>query len=524
LRAAGLDRRLAALAAAVELAGGRLEGDALEEARRVLARAGERLGFGAEATVVALAGPTGAGKSTLFNALAGGELVEAGRLRPTTAKATAAVWGDPPHELLDWLGVAIRHPIADPGRDGLVLIDLPDFDSVQPSHRLEADRLIELVDLLVWVVDPQKYADASLHEGYLARFGAHEDAMAVALNQADLLAPEALEACRSDLRGLLRRNGLERVPVLAVSATSGEGMGELEGLLEDRVRRREAASARLSADVGEVAAALAANCGDAARKGVDRAGRKRLFDALSQAAGVPLVVAAVDSAHQRRGALAAGWPLVRWLRRLRPDPLRRLRIGESPREDVRTSLPTPTPVQRSQADSALRTLAADCSGGLPEPWPSAVRAAATAHEDDLGDRLDRAIAGAKLPMRRPRWWLVAGLLQRLLSSVALIGALWLLVLVGLSYLQLDDAIPTPDLEGLPVPTLLVVGGLLGGLLLAWIARIVNGVGARRRARVATRELRGRIEGVAEELVVVPVEDELRAYERICAELATAGSA
>ena len=76
-----LDRRLAALAEAAELAEGRLD---TSEAQALVRRAGERLGHGLEATVVALAGPTGAGKSTLFNALAGGELVEAGVRRPTT--------------------------------------------------------------------------------------------------------------------------------------------------------------------------------------------------------------------------------------------------------------------------------------------------------------------------------------------------------------------------------------------------------------------------------------------------------
>lgn len=518
-----LDRRLSALAAVVELGRGRLDGEELDRAQSVLDRAGERLGFGSEATVVALAGPTGGGKSTLFNALAGTELVASGRIRPTTSAATAAVWGDPPHELLDWLGVSIRHPVDSGGHEGLVLIDLPDFDSVQSGHRLEADRLIGLVDLLVWVVDPQKYADASLHDAYLSPLRGHEEAMAVVLNQADLLAPPALEACRRDLAGLLARNDLERVPVLAASATTGAGLSELEALLDERVRRREAAVARLGADVGAVAAALAVHCDGPASRGIDRTGRARLVAALGQAGGVPLVVAAVDSAHRRRGALAAGWPLLRWARRLRPDPLGRLRVGEGSQEDVRTSLPTATPVQRSQADSAVRTLAAGAARGLPEPWPGAVRSAATRHEDELADRLDRAIAGAKLPMRRPRWWLVAGLLQRAAALVALAGALWLLVLVGLNYLQLDDAIPTPDLDGLPVPTLLLVGGLVGGLLLAWLARVVNAAGGRRRAAAAERELRDRIDAVGEELIVSPIEEELRAYERFCAELATARS-
>ena len=66
-----LDQRLAALGEAADLAEGRLDGEAVKRARAVVAQAGARLGLGLESTVVALAGPTGAGKSQLFNALAG---------------------------------------------------------------------------------------------------------------------------------------------------------------------------------------------------------------------------------------------------------------------------------------------------------------------------------------------------------------------------------------------------------------------------------------------------------------------
>ena len=56
-------------------------------------RAGVRLGLGVETTVVALAGPTGAGKSSLFNAIAGEELVTAGVRRPTTSSVTVSTMG-----------------------------------------------------------------------------------------------------------------------------------------------------------------------------------------------------------------------------------------------------------------------------------------------------------------------------------------------------------------------------------------------------------------------------------------------
>ena len=112
----GLDDRLAALAEAAELARGRLDPAASRPPDAVVARAGERLGLGVEATVVALAGPTGAGKSSLFNALGGRGLVTAGHRRPTTSATTAAVWGDVGDPLLDWLGVAAAPPAAPAAR------------------------------------------------------------------------------------------------------------------------------------------------------------------------------------------------------------------------------------------------------------------------------------------------------------------------------------------------------------------------------------------------------------------------
>ena len=516
-----LDRRLSALAHAVEIADGRLDPATVEPARAVVRRAGERLGLDLETTVAALAGPTGAGKSTLFNALAGAELARASRRRPTTSAATAAVWGEAPDALLDWLEVPLRHPMGDGALDGLVLLDLPDFDSVEASHRVEVDRLTGLVDLLVWVVDPQKYADAALHERYLRELSTHTGSMAVVLNQADLLDPDELGACRRDLVRVLEDDGLGRVPVLAASAVTGEGLDVLLDLLRRRVSERGAALERLAADVARVVPPVARHCDADARAGIEGPARERLLVALAGAAGVPTVVEAVERAHRRRGALATGLPYLRWVRRVGPDPLRRLGLSDRPDAGEHTSLPAPTPVVRSGATSALRTLATEAGASLPEPWPVTVRAAATAHEEGLGERLDRAVAGADLGMRRPRWWAVAGALQVAVALVALAGALWLAALAGLGVLRLDEAVPTPELEGFPVPTLLLAGGVLAGVVLALLARLVNGVGAGRRGRRAARSLRDRVEEVAHELVLAPVEAELDAHFELCAALAEA---
>lgn len=518
-----LDRRLSALSEAADLADGRLAAEQVDAARAVVQRAGCRLGLGLETTVVALAGPTGAGKSSLFNALAGAELVQAGRIRPTTSTATAAVWGDGAGDLLDWLQVPRRHPVGVLADGGLVVLDLPDFDSVERRHRDEVDRMVDLVDLLVWVVDPQKYADSSLHDGYLKPLAGYRESMLMVLNQADTLSSADLAACRTDLSARLTTDGLDGVPVLAVSARTGDGLAELHGALRHRVKRREAVLQRLSTDVTRAAADLSATCAAPSPQTLDKGRSDRLVRALEQAAGVPTVVNAVGAAHRHRGALAAGWPATRWLRRLRPDPLRRLRVGE-PGSGDRTSLPRATAVQSSQVSSAIRVLAAEAAEKLVEPWPSLARSAALRHEQVLADRLDAAVADAALKVRAPLWWKAAGALQLLLILTVAVGALWLLGYAVLGYLQLGDLLPRPEVEGIAVPSLMLVGGALAGLLLALLARIANSFGARRRQRRAQRMLAERVRGVAQEYVLEPLQSELDVHTALCARLRQARAA
>jgi GTP-binding protein EngB required for normal cell division len=510
-----LDERLTALAEAARLGQKRLDDGVVERARAVVAKAGERLGLGVESTVVALAGPTGAGKSRLFNALAGEELAAVGRRRPTTAVGQAAVWGDGADPLLDWLEIPRRHRLAADGLDGLVLLDLPDFDSVEAAHRLEVDRIVGLADLVAWVVDPQKYADAALHDRYLRPLASHGEAMAVVLNQADLLSPRNVDALRADVGRLLAEDGVRGAPLLVVSAETGEGLDELRRLFAERVRARDAAVARLAADVDDAAEALGSACGDGDAAGIRSEDRRRLATALEDAAGVPAVLRAVEAAHRRRGALATGWPFVRWVRRFRPDPLRRFRLPETPRPDVRTSLPRPTEVQTAQIATAARRLADRAAEGLPDPWPRLVRDAATARDTEVAERLDEAVSGADLHVSRPRWWSVAAFLQKALALAVLAGGLWLLVLMALGFLRVDEVVPLPEAYGIPIPTWLLAGGAIAGIALAFLTRLANGGGARRRARAAAGSLRARVEEVGRELVVAPVEAELDVQRRLC---------
>ncbi|MCW2607296.1 MAG: GTP-binding protein HSR1-related protein [Frankiales bacterium] len=503
-----LTERLGALREAVELAGGRV--DTLE-ARTLLDKAGARTALG-DSTVVALAGSTGSGKSTLFNALAGAQLSDPGVRRPTTGVAHAATWGGEPGPLLDWLQVPRRHavdqdPATDKAFDGLVLLDLPDHDSTRLENRLEVERLVELVDVLVWVMDPQKYADAAVHDRYLKPYTSHAGVLLVVLNQVDRLAePQPVLA---DLRGLLDAEGLSQVPVVGVSARTGAGLDVLRRDLADRVAKRRAANDRLAADVSTTARGLQAHCGGAGGA-VGKQERRALVAALGDAAGVPTVTAAVERSSRKQAATRTGWPLVRWVGKLRPDPLERLHLGAGA-----TSLPVTGGVEQARVTNALRTARDAVGADLPVSWRDSLREVVDARQATLAPALDRAVSGTELPTRAPRWWGAVGALQALLLVAALVGALWLFALVGLAYLQLDDVVPLPRVERIPLPTLLLVCGLLAGALLAVVVRPLTRVSARRRGRRAEKALLERVEQVAQTELFAPLEQEREAYTAFC---------
>jgi energy-coupling factor transporter ATP-binding protein EcfA2 len=516
-----LGDRLAALREAVEVADGRLDVPEVAAARSLLAKAGAREALG-DATVVALAWATGSGKSTLFNALAGSEVSSPGVRRPTTGVTHASVWGaDGADRLLDWLEVPRRHRVEDAGSavDGLVLLDLPDHDSVELAHRLEVDRLVELVDVLVWVLDPQKYADAAVHDRYLTPLADHAGVLVVVLNQVDRLDRTAVAACLADLRRLLDAEGLSGVPVLPVSARTGAGLDELRALLTKRVAERRAATDRLTADARSAARALGAHCGEAGGR-VSAEPSDDLVDALADAAGVPAVTSAVERSARRHGTARTGWPLLRWTRRLRPDPLRRLHLGD---EAARTSLPEAGGVTRAAMSTALRRTRDRTGEGLPQAWRDDLRRTLDVSEERLADRLDRAVASTDLgPERVPAWQRGVGALQWLLVLAAVAGALWLLALVALGFLRLDDVVPLPRVEGIPLPTLLLIGGLLAGALLAVVARPIVRFGARRRARRARRRLLDRVAEVARAEVTESLAEARADHARFCGAVQRAG--
>lgn len=525
-----LDDRLAALADAVAAGEGVVDESILATATSLVQRAGERLGHGVDQTVVALAGATGSGKSSLFNSIAGDDLSTVGVRRPTTSVTSACVWGEGADGLLDWLEIPRRHQLTDgdAALDGLVLLDLPDHDSVQAAHRREVDRVVAVADAVVWVLDPQKYADRAIHEDYLRPLAGHAGILVIDLHQADRLTPAALEQCLTDLRRLLTADGLQDVQVVATSVRDRPGIDALRTALAELVRAHGAAVDRLEADCIAVAHVLARNCSDDGRAadGVDETERHRVTAALAEAAGVGVVADASAKSYRGRAVAATGWPVTRWVRRLRPDPLRRLHLGKGDGTgSSRTSLPTASAVSRARVETALSRLVDGAGSSLPLAWADALRDEVGSRATRLGDRLDAAVASTDLgASRTPAWWRAVGFLQGVLLFVAVVGALWLAALAGLAYLQLD--VPDgPEVAGrLPLPTTLLLGGVAVGILVAVLARPFASLGARRRARLARDRLRASVREVADVEVLAPVDDVLARTSTFCEAVGRASAA
>lgn len=513
----------------------RLDPALVERALQLLDRVQERIARGEHRTVVALAGATGSGKSSLFNTLVADEVAAVDVRRPTTEQPTAGIWGsEPAEDLLDWLQIQRRHHVAGAQAmredlAGLVLIDLPDVDSRAGEHRERAEQVLDRADVLLWVTDPQKYADARLHDGYLSRLRDHEGVMIAVLNQTDRLPPDAVDDVSADLAALISADGSGEVRVLTSSTRMGQGADELRDAIGSIASTRQAATDRLVGDLRGISRELLDGLADTedAAAGQDR----ELIEGLKRAAGVPVILDAVQRYQHDQALAKGGWPLTRWARGLRPDPLRRLRLGDDRAgsagiapSDVRTvlgrsSLPPATPAARSAVDLATRRLEERAAAGLPSRWADAVRNAARPEQDDLTDALDQAVLGVPLRERAPWWWSIVGVLQLALVAAAAVGLVWT-VLAAIGGGLYDPSIPR--VLGVLLPLLLLVGGLVGGFLLGLLVRVAARSSGLRRRRRAERRLEEAITEVAIEQIRGPIARVLEDHARTRDQLRAAG--
>ncbi|MER5569292.1 GTPase [Streptomyces goshikiensis] len=529
--------RLDALRQLVGLSRTRLDGKTLAEAGRVLDEAAARRGLSPQHTVVAIAGATGSGKSTLFNSLAGVQISETGLRRPTTAAPIACSWSDGAAGLLDRLeipGRLRRRPRESTEAEvlrGMVLVDLPDLDSAVGAHRDHVDRVLGLVDAVVWVVDPEKYADAVLHERYLRPLAGHAEVTFVVLNQVDRLPGESADLVLDDLRRLLDDDGIALgehgepgATVLGVSALTGEGVGELRELLGQFTQEKGAATRRISADVDRAAVRLHPLYVADGHPGpeIGEVTRAEFEDRLAEAVGAYAAGLAAERAWRRNAGRACGTP---WLRLWRWYESRRAPRSLAGLASLaamgRTSAPFEAPAEeevtaRQRVEQAVRTVAEEAATGLPDPWAQAVRETAVRGGERLPEALDEiavtlgtavAVPGAKPP--RPTWWPAAVLAQAAMTLLQVYGGLWLVGQIA--------GVLEPRL--LP-PVLLMVAGIVGGPLVEWACSLAARGPARRYGQDAERRLRQAAAGCGRARVLEPVAAELLRYREVREQYAT----
>jgi GTP-binding protein EngB required for normal cell division len=544
--AIGLAERIDILDRLVTLGDGRLDPALMDAAAALLARAGERLRLSGEHTVVALAGGTGSGKSSLFNAVCGLELSPTGLRRPMTSMAHACVWGlDGAGPLLDWLGINTRHRYARASAldrsggesgshggpatslQGLVLLDLPDHDSIRAANIAEVERYISVADLMIWVLDPQKYADFAVHRRYLEPLAGHTGVTLIVLNQIDRLEPEEVDECVKDLRRLLEAEGLSKPHILTTSATSGSGIDGFRGVLTDTVVARQARLQRLVADIDRLAKRFEDQYSAAVPPvTVDDQRAASLVEALADAAGVPAVAETMESAYELRALDYVGWPLGRLAARLHNDPLRRMRLVEL-RNELRAAFTAPVNAQQAYVDNALQEVTEGVVRDLPPSWQRSVRDAGRSHADELPEALGDSLRNVVPAFNQlPAWWWMVRAWQYLMLTGAALGLVWLGFILAFGVLKLGDApmgiVGEPSAAPYVAVLFLCTLGL--GALTASAARNIIALSSVKHGERMEKQMREGIATSARTMVIEPIERELAVYASFRNEVGSAISA
>ncbi|MDA8372523.1 MAG: dynamin family protein [Nocardiopsaceae bacterium] len=183
--------------------------------------------------LIAVAGSTGAGKSTLVNSLVGEQVTTTGVRRPTTNSPVLAC--NPAD--VDWFSEASFLPtlprvrqqgLAMPGKDGMLvlaasdampegvaLLDTPDVDSAVSAHHEFAAKFLDAADLWVFVTTSRRYADARVWE-FLQVARDRDTSLAVVLSRVPRRGRRQL---LGHFSAMLQANGLGNAARFAIPET-----------------------------------------------------------------------------------------------------------------------------------------------------------------------------------------------------------------------------------------------------------------------------------------------------------------
>lgn len=289
-------------------------------------------------------GSTGAGKSTLVNALVGHPVTRSGAIRPTTrqpillhhpadagwfegqrvlptlSRIRGTVSSDslpasragatPDAEAISSLVLVADQAVP----RGIALLDAPDVDSISDDNRRLAGQLLAAADLWIFVTTANRYADAVPWK-LLLNASSRDIMVAVVL---DRMPAEAEAEVSADLRGLLQKEGLGSARLFVVPETDLDGLGMLppssvqplqvwlRALAADAAGRSEIARRTLNGTVKALASRVSVVA--EAVHGQERAAASLRADA--EAAYRDAVARIVDATKD--GSLLRGEVLARW--------------------------------------------------------------------------------------------------------------------------------------------------------------------------------------------------------------------
>jgi GTP-binding protein EngB required for normal cell division len=500
---------LDSLAAGVEAARRIGLSEEADGADDVLHRARERVGFPGDAYVLALAGGTGVGKSSLLNALAGRAVSAVRAVRPTTDEPiawVAAARHDELRPLLEWLAVGEVAAHEDGTLRHVAVLDLPDVDSVRVEHRRLVDRLLPRIDAVAWVVDPEKYDDERLH-AYLREMAIHARRMRFVFNKTDRLPDGTQHDVARDFERRLAESGIASPRIAMVSAASGEGIPALRAALAEEADAKALVAARLATEASQALRQLAAAAGlppDGTYEPLVAAGRRQA--ALDEArAGALALVDPPGVARQAQAAVLA----------------RARRTGGGLLGRTVALLGRLAGTQRRRADPAaylvawrrrgtlgrvlnpIRALLVDAAREVPASGRPRLLATLGAEraEEAVADALD-ATARDLAPEAAPPGsllWPVVGVLQLAAAAVLLFAVAWYLTLFLVPGTPVGS-VDLPVLGPVPMPLALLAGALvvsaLLGVLLSLHAGWLGRRFGRRVAALAGERVAAAIERVA----------------------------